>query len=61
MPGASCYHPRVKKPPLEPLIPLAEFGKLVARIAKVPKEAVTARKAQPKAKKAKPRAKNRPM
>jgi hypothetical protein len=36
----------MKKQPLEPLIPLAAFGKLVRKIANVPKDAVTARKAQ---------------
>ncbi len=34
---------RAMKKPLEPLIPLDEFGKLVAKIAQVPKEAVSVR------------------
>jgi hypothetical protein len=40
----------MKKTPLEPLIPLDQFGKMVAQIAQVPKDAVTARKARPKPK-----------
>jgi len=43
----------MSKQPLEPLIPLEEFGKLVARIARVPKDAVTDRTRKPRRKKAK--------
>jgi hypothetical protein len=35
------------KKPLEPLIPLAEFGKLVGKIARVPKSAVAHIKPKP--------------
>lgn len=44
----------MNKKPLEPLIPLDEFGKLVANIAQVPKDAVSARDStKPKAKRPK--------
>jgi hypothetical protein len=43
----------MKKQPLEPLIPLEEFGKLVGRIARVPKSAVTDRDSAKKEKREK--------
>lgn len=39
--GRTCYHARMKKRDQEPLklMPLDEFGKLVSKIASVPKDA----------------------
>ena len=42
-----------KPEPLEPLIPLDEFGKLVAKIAQVPKDKIEAKKPPTKRPKAK--------